>query len=175
MTEIDFSILNDCHHVHEIENLRVASDFLADGSLHCPETLSVVDREIRSGMNLCSCGIGASFGYCSPFYESQSHPVSLKNCFDFPKCFKRKKFGFYLPRLGENERLRPREPLLVEDDLRCLPFEDLRLPRRLSPDETDLDRLHDRDDGLRWLFLTGLLGNNNRKISHCCAARNIFV
>lgn len=63
---------------------------------------------------------------------------------------------FNSPRLGESEWL-PALELLEEDDLRRLTFDDLRLPplRRRSVEETDLDRLVERD-GLR-TFLTGVL------------------
>lgn len=61
-----------------------------------------------------------------------------------------------LSRLGDGERLSARE-LLEDDDLRRRPLDDRRLPllRRLSTDESDLDRLVERD-GFR-VFLTGLL------------------
>lgn len=72
--------------------------------------------------------------------------------------------GSYLPRLGESERLPPLE-LLDEEDFRRLPLDGLRLPppllRRLSTDDTDLERLVERD-GLR-VFLTGLLDGGGKQ------------
>lgn len=148
--------------VHETVNSSDDSDFLVD-SLHCHVTIlqPAVDREIRSGMNPCWCGIVASFGCCSQLCGSQSRRVFLKEeKGNFRSEIFNGNFLFvvYAPRLGDGERLSARE-LLEDDDLRRRPLDDRRLPllRRLSTDESDLDRLVERD-GFR-VFLTGLLQN----------------